>query len=888
MGSIGDALDSPTAAPPPTSSSTSSSLLSRRRRRRILFIDAYDSFSNNITSLLSTLLDVDVLLLPVDTPISKDAFRRELTHYEAVVCGPGPGSPLNEADVGLMRWLWELERHELVPVLGVCLGFQSLVLACGGKVRRLRRGLHGMVRTIDHLPRSATPENNIFEGVEDFRATLYHSLCADIGQDAVSDWKKHRWEFSPGHEDFIPLAWVEEDRGPEQTAERILMAVKHRNKPFWGVQYHPESVCTEEEGNKVVKNWFTQALRWNSEHGRIANAEFSNMLGRNAVRQSLLQPLYTTGHRQKDEQNIRDTMLDKLDQTVVLRSQTLPLPHGVEVPHIAEILNTTYKNHIILDSANGNQPPPMTGVDVRGRFSIVALEVDDCLRIEYHTGDSFATVRNIPDADPGLCEHVPLGQGQSIWHFLAEFQESRRLSLQGPVPDEKEIPFLGGLIGYVTYEQGLSDIHVSLRRDRGHQRPDICMAWVTKSIVVDHEKQVLHVQNIKGDDRWVNIMAAKLEGSNYWRRESVDQNGSHGWCFPANRVETVVQKPQQAKYEAKVRMCQEYIAAGNSYELCLTDQTRITRTFAPRSHQQDRRSANTNAAPVTENDCSSSWDLYRTLRRRNPAPFASYLRLGGATLVSSSPERFLTYDRAGSCSMKPMKGTVKKVAATAAAATTAAVAPGAATTLAEAEAILHVPKEEAENLMIVDLVRHDLHGICGAGRVTVPDLLKVEEYQTVYTMITRVEGQLPQPPPPPPPSSSSSSTGPRYSGLDVLAASLPPGSMTGAPKKRSCEILQQVEDGRERSLYSGVVGYMCVTGRGDWSVTIRSMFRWDDESRARGQQGGGGGGLEGEKNQETWHIGAGGAVTILSTPEGEREEMFVKLARPLSIFTEDT
>jgi len=110
----------------------------------------------------------------------------------------------------------------------------------------------------------------------------------------------------------------------------------------------------------------------------------------------------------------------------------------------------------------------------------------------------------------------------------------------------------------------------------------------------------------------------------------------------------------------------------------------------------------------------------------------------------------------------------------------------------------------------------------------------------------------------------------------VLAASLPPGSMTGAPKKRSCEILQQLEQGKERSLYSGVAGYMCVSGRGDWSVTIRSMFRWDDERAADGDG----------KGQEVWHIGAGGAVTILSTLEGEREEMLTKLAGPLGVFTQ--
>ena len=204
--------------------------------------------------------------------------------------------------------------------------------------------------------------------------------------------------------------------------------------------------------------------------------------------------------------------------------------------------------------------------------------------------------------------------------------------------------------------------------------------------------------------------------------------------------------------------------------------------------------------------------------------------------------------------MRPMKGTVRKSDTVA--------------TLGEAEKILHVPKEEAENLMIVDLVRHDLHGVCGADNVVVPDLMKVEEYATVFQMITVVNGQLPKP--------KEGREGERYTGFDVLAASLPPGSMTGAPKKRSCEILQEIEGHQERSLYSGVVGYMDASGSGDWSVTIRSMFRWDDEDVPA---------TMGETDpREIWRIGAGGAVTILSTAEGEREEMFTKLAGPLGVF----
>jgi para-aminobenzoate synthetase len=255
-----------------------------------------------------------------------------------------------------------------------------------------------------------------------------------------------------------------------------------------------------------------------------------------------------------------------------------------------------------------------------------------------------------------------------------------------------------------------------------------------------------------------------------------------------------------------------------------------------------------------------------------------------------------------------MKGTVRKSEAVA--------------TLEQAERILHVPKEEAENLMIVDLVRHDLHAICGPGKVSVPRLLVVEEYQSVFQMVTVVEGELPLSLPAlssvdqiggkdgqtdgvlgdaqdgngngndatTTKNSSKTKPQPRYTGLDVLAASLPPGSMTGAPKKRSCELLQQIEQHRERSLYSGVVGYMCATGRGDWSVTIRCLFRWDDEQQQQQQQSANGAGAGAvnrvEGDSEVWHIGAGGAVTILSTPQGEREEMFTKLAGPLRVFAE--
>lgn len=207
-----------------------------------------------------------------------------------------------------------------------------------------------------------------------------------------------------------------------------------------------------------------------------------------------------------------------------------------------------------------------------------------------------------------------------------------------------------------------------------------------------------------------------------------------------------------------------------------------------------------------------------------------------------------------------MKGTVKK--------------SSTVTSLSQAKALLQVPKEQAENLMIVDLVRHDLHGVLGSGNVIVPRLMVVEEYASVFQMISIVEGKIPSALPlledGMEEKEIEEAEKRRYTGVDVLAASLPPGSMTGAPKKRSCEILRQIEGGKDRSLYSGVVGYMDVGGRGDFSVSIRCMFRWDDEGMDEGK--------------EVWHIGAGGAVTALSTPLAEREEMLTKLGGTLGVF----
>lgn len=131
--------------------------------------------------------------------------------------------------------------------------------------------------------------------------------------------------------------------------------------------------------------------------------------------------------------------------------------------------------------------------------------------------------------------------------------------------------------------------------------------------------------------------------------------------------------------------------------------------------------------------------------------------------------------------------------------------------------------------------------------VRVPKLMSVEEYETVYQLVSVIEGKV----------------GPTGRCIDALARSLPPGSMTGAPKKRSCELLSDVEGGKARGLYSGVLGYFDVGGGADFSVVIRTAFKWGDE--------------------DIWRVGAGGAVTALSQPQAEFEEMLAKRESVLGV-----
>jgi para-aminobenzoate synthetase component 1 len=196
---------------------------------------------------------------------------------------------------------------------------------------------------------------------------------------------------------------------------------------------------------------------------------------------------------------------------------------------------------------------------------------------------------------------------------------------------------------------------------------------------------------------------------------------------------------------------------------------------------------------------------YRDLRAYSPAPYGAYLGIGDADVLSLSPERFLTL-RHRRVETRPIKGTRARGA-------------DAAEDAALRTALLQSAKDRAENVMIVDLLRNDLGRVCRPGSVRVPELFAVESYATVHHLVSTVTGEL--------------ETG--CSALDLLAASLPGGSITGAPKRRAMEIIGELEPTR-RGVYCGSIAYLGYDGAMDSSIAIRTAVRTGDrlEYRAGG------------------------------------------------------
>ena len=372
----------------------------------------------------------------------------------------------------------------------------------------------------------------------------------------------------------------------------------------------------------------------------------------------------------------------------------------------------------------------------------------------------------------------------------------------------------GGYVGYFGYEaraaMGMEHSHPVPGYLPAHEAPTPDSLWLpaVRYLVHEHARPGVAARSwLVGDESWCEAAERLLSAAGECASENTPVNApvdapelAELLLFPA---------PAAEAYMDAVRASQHEIYEGNSYEVCLTAQT---------------------VARIPNPSPELFFELYRRQRAHNSAPYAAYLRCGDFSVLSSSPERFLSVDTHRNAQTKPIKGTIARGA-------TPEEDAAAAAWLRTDE------KTRAENLMIVDLLRNDLSTVSDPASVRVPVLMGVESYSTVHQLVSTVSSRLRE----------------GISAVTAARACFPGGSMTGAPKPSTMQIIEGLE-GRARGVYSGALGFVSADGSANLSIVIRTLVAHDEG---------------------TVTLAAGGAIVADSDPTAEYEEMLTKLRAAL-------
>lgn len=416
--------------------------------------------------------------------------------------------------------------------------------------------------------------------------------------------------------------------------------------------------------------------------------------------------------------------------------------------------------------------------------------------ISYDAGTRTVTVRQ-----DGMSSTVAV---DSIFDFLQANLAQHAANRDVDLPFDFDLGYVG-VLGYELKAETIGS--------RVHASPvaDAAFVFATRLIVLDHiEHKTYLLHLVAGDalhleaEHWFDHAAEAIGAASLESRHRTASHAEARRRLTLAEVESWIasnasMRHDRPTYVSKINAALDEILHGESYEICLTNQ--ISFPFA-----------------------EDPFDLYRAMRALTPAPHAAYFNGGDFVLVSASPERFLCVDRQRVAEAKPIKGT----------------RPRGRTPEEDARLITELQqneKDRAENLMIVDLLRNDLGQVCELGSVHVPKLFDVETYSHVHQLVSTIRGRLK----------------PGVSAVDCIRATFPGGSMTGAPKKRTMEIIDRLEEGA-RGIYSGALGWFGLSGACDFSIVIRSV------TVSRG----------------TAHVGVGGAITALSYPAEEFDETIVK------------
>jgi para-aminobenzoate synthetase len=667
---------------------------------RTLLIDNYDSFTYNLYQLLGEVNGRP----PVVVTNDGDWSQIDLERFDAIVISPGPGRPERPADFGISA---RAIRESDLPVLGVCLGHQGLCHLLGGEVGHAPEPMHGRISPVHHTG------TDLFAGIPSpFAAVRYHSL-------AVTDVP----------EELEVTAW---------TQDGVVMGVRHREEPLWGVQFHPESIA--------------------SEYGRELLANFRDLaLARRA------------GGR-------------RAQRPAAFRVHVRSLPVLPDAEAAFDELFADSPHRFWLDSS--------AVIEGLSRFSFMGDGSGPLA--EYVTYDVATGTVAVERGGTVTCVE------QRFFDYLDE-QLRRRAA---PVPDGLPFDFNLGYVGCLGYE-----LKAETGGDAAHRAdtPDAALLFADRMLALDLLEGTCHLLALSadGDDAgalaWLEKTSIRLLDLPRHRDQRRTVAGALvGMTDPAAQ-RAMTARHDRTAYLDRIDACMDEIHDGESYEVCLTNTVTAQAEIDPRS-------------------------TYGWLRRISPVPYGALLEFGDVAVLSVSPERFLTVGPDRVVESKPIKGTRPRGA-----------------TPAEDEALRQdlgdQPKDRAENLMIVDLIRNDLNTVCEIGSVHVPRLFAVETYAPVHQLVSTIRGTL----------------RPDASAVDCVRATFPGGSMTGAPKRRTMQIIDRLEEGA-RGFYSGALGWFGLGGAADLSIVIRTLTAGAGKVT----------------------FGVGGAIVALSDADEEYEETVVK------------
>ncbi|MEX2515336.1 MAG: aminodeoxychorismate synthase component I [Gammaproteobacteria bacterium] len=359
------------------------------------------------------------------------------------------------------------------------------------------------------------------------------------------------------------------------------------------------------------------------------------------------------------------------------------------------------------------------------------------------------------------------------------------------------LPFCGGALGYFGYDLGRRIEQLPVQAEHDVALPDMAIGIYDWAVVMDHHQRRGWLISPGRDPQTVQDWPAL---------QALFSEPATAELTPFAVNSAIQSNMARSDYAQAFDKIKHYIHEGDCYQVNLAQRFSVKVSGDP-------------------------WLAYLQLREVNPAPFAAFMRLPQGAVLSSSPERFLKLE-GDRVETKPIKGTKPRGMA-------------GYEDLAVADSLINSPKDRAENVMIVDLLRNDIGKNCVTGSVSVPKLFALESYATVHHLVSTVIGKL----------------RPDRHAVDLLRGCFPGGSITGAPKLRAMEIIEELEPHR-RSVYCGAIGYIGFDGNMDTNIAIRTLVQSGDRM----------------------HCWAGGGIVHDSTMESEYQESFDKAAAMLKVF----